>query len=289
MIENNRIEFNPNKKNPLDFALWKKVKNNEPSWESPWGNGRPGWHIECSVMSCKHLGKNFDIHGGGRDLIFPHHENEIAQSECINSGNFANYWIHNGLININKEKMSKSLGNMINIKDALTRWHPILIRIFFLSHHYRTPVDLSEEKLIEIEKSLKKAKNKIMLSKPKTIDLTDFNNLWIEAMHDDFNTAKAIGIFFKYINDGKINPSNISQVKIFEQVMGITNWTSIFEHDSETSNIDSSFINNLISKRNEARKNKNWELADELRNEAEQKGFILIDEKEQTLWKTKDR
>jgi len=135
MIENNRIEFNPNKKNPLDFALWKKVKNNEPSWESPWGNGRPGWHIECSVMSCKHLGKNFDIHGGGRDLIFPHHENEIAQSECINSGNFANYWIHNGLININKEKMSKSLGNMINIKDALTRWHPILIRIFFLSQN----------------------------------------------------------------------------------------------------------------------------------------------------------
>jgi len=289
MIENNRIEFNPNKKNPLDFALWKKVKNNEPSWESPWGNGRPGWHIECSVMSCKHLGKNFDIHGGGKDLIFPHHENEIAQSECINSGNFANYWIHNGLININKEKMSKSLGNIINIKDALTRWHPILIRIFFLSHHYRTPVDLSEEKLIEIEKSLKKAKNKIMLSKPKSIDLTDFNNLWMEAMHDDFNTAKAIGIFFKYINDGKINPSNINQVKNFEQVMGITNWTSILEHDSETSNIDSSFINNLISKRNEARKNKNWELADELRNEAEQKGFILIDEKEQTLWKTKDR
>ena len=131
MLSNTRIELNPNKKNDLDFALWKNAKPGEPSWESPWGQGRPGWHIECSAMSCKYLGEQFDIHGGGRDLIFPHHENEIAQSECISNNNFANYWIHNGLININKEKMSKSIGNIVNIKDALKRWNKNLIRIFF--------------------------------------------------------------------------------------------------------------------------------------------------------------
>ena len=150
MLANHRVELNPNKKNDLDFALWKKAKDNEPYWDSPWGRGRPGWHIECSVMSCNHLGSNFDIHGGGKDLIFPHHENEIAQSECINEGNFANYWLHNGLININQEKMSKSIGNIINIRDALEKWDFNLLRIFFLSHHYRTPVDLSEERLIAV-------------------------------------------------------------------------------------------------------------------------------------------
>ncbi|MDG2445586.1 MAG: cysteine--tRNA ligase, partial [Thermodesulfobacteriota bacteirum] len=148
ITSNTRLEINPNKNDDLDFALWKKAKEDEPSWDSPWGAGRPGWHIECSAMSCKYLGETFDIHGGGRDLIFPHHENEVAQSECISKKSFANYWIHNGLININKEKMSKSIGNIINIREGLKSWDKNVIRVLFLTHHYRSPVDLSEEKLL---------------------------------------------------------------------------------------------------------------------------------------------
>ena len=286
MLTNHRIEFNPNKNNDLDFALWKKAKDDEPGWESPWGKGRPGWHIECSVMSCNHLGKNFDIHGGGRDLIFPHHENEIAQSESINDGCFANYWLHNGLININQEKMSKSIGNIINIRDALDKWNFNLIRIFFLSHHYRTPVDLSEEKLLEVEKSVRKIVKKINTQGNNSGD-KGFRDLWKEAMLDDFNTAKAFGIFFKYINEGLINQSNIKEIEEFEFVMGIKGWREIFINQKE--DINEEMISEIVIKRNNARKDKNWKLADELRSQAESLGFILIDNKDSTTWEPIDQ
>jgi len=212
-----RVEIDENKENPLDFALWKGSKPGEPSWESPWGKGRPGWHIECSVMSQKYLGETFDIHGGGRDLIFPHHENEIAQSEAATRKTFARYWIHNGFVNINKEKMSKSLGNILTIKEILKDWHPEVLRLFFLSHHYRSPVDYSEDSFNEAKSGLDRfyiTLNAIQeeLAKPisppqrKTDSsaienchqaIESFQTRFKEAMDDDFNTAQALGYFYE--------------------------------------------------------------------------------------------
>lgn len=229
-----RVEIDERKKNPLDFALWKKSKKGEPSWKSPWGEGRPGWHIECSVMSQKYLGDNFDIHGGGMDLVFPHHENEIAQSESATGHNFVNYWIHNGFVNINQEKMSKSLGNITTIKEILKKYHPEALRLFLLSHHYRSPVDYNEKEIEKSEATLdrfysfifnldniikdiqppterveaqtheeKKVYEKVIALKEK----------FISAMDDDFNSAAAIGYLLdtmrmvnRYLSN--TNPSN---------------------------------------------------------------------------------
>ena len=212
-----RVEIDEKKENPLDFALWKASKPGEPYWESPWGKGRPGWHIECSVMSQKYLGVTFDIHGGGRDLIFPHHENEIAQSEAASGKPFARYWIHNGFVNINKEKMSKSLGNILTIKEILKDWHPEVLRLFFLSHHYRSPVDYSEDSFLEarsgldrfymtlnaIQEEIKKPivaraipgeGSSVLRTSRETIE--SFQTRFEEAMDDDFNTAQALGYFY---------------------------------------------------------------------------------------------
>jgi len=287
MLANSRLELNPNKRNDLDFALWKLSKKGEPSWESPWGLGRPGWHIECSTMSTKYLGDTFDIHGGGRDLIFPHHENEIAQSECVSKKNFANYWIHNGLININNEKMSKSIGNIINIRDALKVWNKNIIRVFFLTHHYRTPVDLSNEKLREIEKTLLKVNRKLNTGKETSNNkaAADFKKLWISAMLDDFNTAKAFGYYFKYINESLLTLSNLSFIEEFEKNMGIVGWRDeIRKEDPLSTELDEDKIESLISDRNKAREQKDWGKADELRIKAEQLGIKLIDTKNGTDW-----
>ena len=213
-----RVEIDEKKENPLDFALWKGSKPGEPSWESPWGKGRPGWHIECSVMSQKYLGETFDIHGGGRDLTFPHHENEIAQSEAATGKPFVRYWIHNGFVNINKEKMSKSLGNFLTIKETLRNWHPEVLRLFFLSHHYRSPVDYSEDNLIDAKTGLdrfymtlegiQEELKKPILGEKKKIDssmigncrnaIESFKTRFEEAMDDDFNTAEALGYFYDF-------------------------------------------------------------------------------------------
>ena len=210
-----RVDIDEKKENPLDFALWKASKPGEPFWESPWGKGRPGWHIECSVMSQKYLGETFDIHGGGRDLIFPHHENEIAQSEAATGKTFVRYWIHNGFVNINKEKMSKSLGNILTVKEILKDWHPEVLRLFFLSHHYRSPVDYSEDSFLEaksgldrfymtlnaIQEELKKPLISSKKTDPSGIDnirkaIESFQRKFEEAMDDDFNTAEALGYFY---------------------------------------------------------------------------------------------
>jgi len=287
MLSNSRLELNPNKKNDLDFALWKSSKKDEPSWESPWGPGRPGWHIECSCMSMKYLGETFDFHGGGRDLIFPHHENEIAQSECVTKKKFANYWLHNGLININNEKMSKSVGNIINIRDALKIWNKDIVRVFFLTHHYRTPVDLSNEKLKEIEKTLLKI-NKNLETKNNNSNSNssnDFKKLWINAMLDDFNTAKAFGYYFKYINEGLLSLKDNEFIEEFEKTMGIFGWRNQFvENQTSTIKPNEEEIALLIADRNRARNEKDWEKADELRLEAEKLGIKLIDSKDGTSW-----
>lgn len=212
-----RVEVDEKKANPLDFALWKASKPGEPFWESPWGKGRPGWHIECSVMSQKYLGETFDIHGGGKDLIFPHHENEIAQSEAASGKPFARYWIHNGFVNINKEKMSKSLGNILTIKQIIKDWHPEVVRLFLLSSHYRSPLDFSFDGLAEARTNLNRFYTTLKavqeeLAKPignligkenltnlekyrQTID--SFKDRFEEAMDDDFNTANALGNFYE--------------------------------------------------------------------------------------------
>jgi len=210
-----RVEIDEKKENPLDFALWKASKPGEPFWESPWGKGRPGWHIECSAMSQKYLGETLDIHGGGRDLIFPHHENEIAQSEGATGKTFVRYWVHNGFVNINKEKMSKSLGNILTIREILKDWHPEVLRLFFLSHHYRSPVDYSEDSFGEAQKGLDRfyatiheiqeelKRSLVSQSKidPAAIDncrsvIESFPARFEEAMDDDFNTAQALGYFY---------------------------------------------------------------------------------------------
>ncbi len=211
-----RVDIDEKKENPLDFALWKGSKPGEPSWESPWGKGRPGWHIECSVMSQKYLGETFDIHGGGRDLTFPHHENEIAQSEAATGKPFARYWIHNGFVNINKEKMSKSLGNILTIKEILKDWHPEVLRLFFLSHHYRSPVDYSEDSFNDAQAGLDRFYSTLEAIKDEVgkgpslsgaaggssalkearQDIESFRTRFEEAMEDDFNTAQALGYFF---------------------------------------------------------------------------------------------
>jgi cysteinyl-tRNA synthetase len=223
-----RVEIDEKKENPLDFVLWKGSKPGEPFWESPWGKGRPGWHIECSVMSMKYLGETFDIHGGGKDLVFPHHENEIAQSEGATGKIFARYWIHNGFINIDKEKMSKSLGNFLTIKDVLKQWHPEVLRLFFLSSHYRSPLDYTEESLKEAKSGLDRfystlkavqdeierpAQPKGKVDSPALKEahqaIESFEARFEEAMDDDFNTAQALGYFFDlqtYLN-GLLNLS----------------------------------------------------------------------------------
>jgi len=210
-----RVEIDEKKQNPLDFVLWKGSKPDEPFWESPWGKGRPGWHIECSVMSAKYLGETFDIHGGGKDLVFPHHENEIAQSEGATGKPFARYWIHNGFINLNREKMSKSLGNILTIKEVLKEWHPEVLRLFFLSSHYRSPLDYTEESLKEAKSGLDRfystlkavqdelkrpvepPKGKpIPIPEPARQAIESFQARFEEAMDDDFNTAQSMGYFF---------------------------------------------------------------------------------------------
>ena len=216
LISGARIDVDERKKSPLDFALWKSSKPDEPSWKSPWGEGRPGWHIECSAMSCKHLGESFDIHGGGKDLVFPHHENEVAQSEAASGKTFAKYWLHNGFVNVNQEKMSKSLGNFFTIRDLLGLYHPEILRFFLLTTHYRSPIDYSDKSLKDAETALERIyttlaaidtiiSNGTDASSPSQTKERDnhaeelINSLaerFEEAMDDDFNSALAIAAIF---------------------------------------------------------------------------------------------
>ncbi len=248
-----RVEIDEKKRNPLDFALWKASKPGEPSWDSPWGKGRPGWHIECSVMSQKYLGETFDIHGGGKDLIFPHHENEIAQSEAVTGRPFVRYWIHNGFININKEKMSKSLGNILTIKGVLKDWLPEVLRLFLLSSHYRSPLDFSEDSLSEAKAGLDRFYTTLKaiqdeLSKPavpnKKVDpasikecrqvIESFQARFEEAMDDDFNTAQALGYLYdlqRHLN----SLLDISKGRPTEEIISMLKQG--FDHFSKTGSI----------------------------------------------------
>jgi cysteinyl-tRNA synthetase len=299
-----RIEPGEHKKDPLDFALWKKSKEDEPFWPSPWGNGRPGWHIECSVMSTRLLAENFDIHGGGLDLIFPHHENEIAQAQAFTNSNFANYWMHNGLLTIDGEKMSKSLGNFVSVKDCLERYAPDRIKFFFLTSHYRSPIDFSDEKMEDIKRSYgrftilfdKLDKMKVRATAKRELrPIADIFNTFIEAMDDDFNTPKAIGEMFELVNvaNQTMQDEKLSEKTKRETLGGIRFYLEdfgaifgLFKDTWEVGEALSAFIEQKIRERNVARKARDFQKADRIRTELLDRGIILEDAKDDTHWRT---
>ncbi len=313
MVAGSRVKVNELKKNPADFVLWKAAKPGEPFWESPWGKGRPGWHIECSAMSNRFLSETFDIHGGGKDLIFPHHENEIAQSEAANGKTFARYWMHNGFVNINDEKMSKSLGNFLMIKDILKLHHPEAVRLFLLSNHYRSPIDFTDKNLEEAQKGLDKIYTAIgrledVFAAPAYENLKktgDFWKMFCDAMDDDFNTAKGIGILFNAVKEANrildkdeheksshptLKPV-FTDMKKMGSVLGIlTASAKSYFGDKKAAavnseSIDPEEIEKLIEERNAARKDKNWSRADEIRDLLDKMNIVLEDRPDKTVWK----
>ena len=310
-----RIDVSEIKKNPVDFALWKKKKDGEPFWESPWGQGRPGWHIECSAMAKKYLGDTFDIHGGGQDLVFPHHENEIAQSKCAYHGNFANYWLHNGFIQINGDKMSKSLGNFFLLREILEKFSGNVVRLFILSTHYRKPINFSFENMEDtkkalqnIVKSMNKFENIVEKYKNEKIEnvkisefsqkIVEFDKKFEEAMNEDMNTPQALATIFdqiretnKFISTNENEFSTIYyeikksydslKVKI-ENVFGIAIEVENTVKEEEGGNMEltKKLIELLIKLRSQARSEKNFKLSDEIRDELKALGVEIKDNKD---------
>lgn len=302
-----RIEVNERKRHPLDFALWKAKKEDEPSWPSPWGDGRPGWHIECSAMSMKYLGDTFDIHSGGTDLTFPHHENEIAQAEAATGKPFVRYWIHNGYLLIDKEKMSKSLGNFLTARAALDKYPAKAIRFFMLSAHYRSPINFSEDSLTQAASAVERLNNcwyDLLYAKdsrtsaegdgahPLLSQFDALKNKFIESMDDDFNTAAALGAVFEavklvntYLKDeDPLQRDVLAKAEAFfadvDAVMGIL---GLKENGSD----DAQEIEGLIQERMEARKRKDFKRSDEIRDALAARGIILEDAAGGTKWKRK--
>jgi len=318
MVAGARIAVDEKKKHPMDFVLWKGAKPGEPKWNSPWGEGRPGWHIECSAMSCRYLGANFDIHGGGRDLIFPHHENERAQAIAANGVSFANYWIHNGFVTVESEKMSKSLGNFITIKDALQLYHPQELRLFLLSKHYRSPLDFSRSALLEarsglirIYRTLQRLEEIVGPSKADsrgtitrflpTVDGHGFKDNFKSVMDDDLNTAAGLGLIFDKVRDiNRVIDSSVRNKDVKSQlikergdlldcgkVLGLLEEEpyKLFQEIVKTpSEIDTEEIEKMIQERDEARRAKDWARADAIREELSGKGIILEDGAKGTKW-----
>ena len=299
-----RIEVDDRKRNPMDFVLWKAKKENEPYWNSPWGEGRPGWHIECSVMSMKYLGDTIDIHCGGADLVFPHHENEIAQSESATGKTFARYWLHNGFININNEKMSKSKGNFFTVRDIVKHFDYEVLRFFMLSAHYRSPINFSDELLQQAEKGLDRIYECLLnlkrifkegvtggaLSEELVENLKGYKEKFIEAMDDDLNTADAVSVLFEMvryanglINGQALNPAEAKVVyDLFKELGGVLGLLG--NEKDEDEDIDQK-IKDLIEKRQEARKNKNWAEADAIRDRLKEMGIVLEDTPQGVRWK----
>ena len=314
MLAGARVMVNTAKRNPGDFALWKGAKPGEPFWESPWGNGRPGWHIECSVMSTYYLGATFDFHGGGSDLIFPHHENEIAQSEGATGQKFVKYWLHNGFITINSEKMSKSLNNFFLVKDVLEKYSGDALRYFLLSTHYRSPLDSSDERLEEAEKNMSKLKDviarikemekedgkvetneSVSLKKAAARTIEEFR----QAMNDDFNTGLATGVLFDFVKDINIYYNAVNSgvaidkeavIEAKETFKTILDILGILESEWNTqesyagSDYDA-LMEMILSVRETARKEKQYKLADEIRDKLAELGIIVEDSATGARWK----
>ncbi len=303
LLSGARIEINDEKRAPIDFALWKGKKEGEIGWDSPWGQGRPGWHIECSVMSNKYLGESIDIHSGGQDLIFPHHENEIAQSEARSSHTFANYWMHNGYINVDNEKMSKSLGNFFTVRDVLKEFDGDTLRFFMLSAHYRSPINYSKDMLNQAKSSLERIKNcknnlNFILTK---IDKTDMSEQekeniaylqecktnFIDKMNDDLNTADAITAIFDLVKFANTNVSIDSSKVFVQQTLDMLNeLTGVLNiaMDKADEDVDVAKIEELIEQRNIAKKSKDFAKADTIRDELKQMGIEIKDTRQGVQW-----
>ena len=286
LIAGSRVDISEYKNNPEDFVLWKPSKDNEPYWSSPWGNGRPGWHLECSAMSKKYLGETFDIHGGGRDLIFPHHENEIAQSVCANNKKFANYWVHNGFITISKEKMAKSQGNILKINSFKNKYNGQVLRLALMSTHYRQPLDWNDQLMEDCYKTLDKWYSCYLeLNKKVLIDEDD-----LMPLYDDLNTPGYISVLHKLFDKAK---SGSQEDK--EKFVAGCNFVGLLEESKEdwlsfkksNMKVSQQEINILIDKRNDARNNKNYNLADKIRKELLDKGVLIEDKDGKTIWKIK--
>jgi cysteinyl-tRNA synthetase len=307
-----RIEVNPKKRNPADFALWKAQKEGEPGWHSPWGKGRPGWHIECSTMAMKYLGETFDIHMGGKDLIFPHHENEIAQAEALTGKTFARYWIHNEWLTVEGRKMSKSLGNFITVKEALKICSPQLLRFFLISAHYRSPIDFNRENLklaeanlerisgaIERLQNLREKANRTPDEEKLLFEVRKARERFEEAMDDDFNTPLAIAAIFdavKAINsyadkNAEIEASAKKEVyETIKDLMGILGINVEIKKENyadEKATIINELINLIIDVRQEMRKRKEWQISDEIRERLQKIGIAVEDSPEGTTWRLK--
>ena len=295
----NRVDVDESKRDPLDFVLWKMAKSGEPAWDSPWGAGRPGWHIECSAMSCSHLGGTFDIHGGGMDLKFPHHENEIAQARAANGGGFARYWLHNGFVNINAEKMSKSLGNFFTIREVTEKYHPEVLRMFMLGTHYRSPLDFSDTALDAAKAGLDRlyeAMNRCRESEVchsgnmATLQSSYLPSAFTTAMNDDFNTPEALACLFdicRLLNKGLDSDEDVSM--LFDQFRAMTGVLGIVQHDTEawfkSGDVDSEHIEALINERRIAKKDRDFARADAIRDQLSAEGIILEDSPTGTTWK----
>ncbi len=321
MIAGARIEVDERKQDPLDFALWKESKPGEPSWDCPWGKGRPGWHIECSAMSTKYLGNPFDFHGGGKDLIFPHHENERAQTECATGKKFVNYWVHNGFVTMQREKMSKSIGNILTIKQFLKEYHPEVLRLFFLSTHYRNPIDYTEQSLENAQIALQKlyltlgrirealregvAPSTQANSQTMYPELQELEKNFHEAMSDDFNTALGLAALFdlsKVLNrmvdelDESSRPALARGEQLFASFgssLGLLGEETAVFSRSETLRhlrhvgLDEAAVQKAVEDRSDARKRKDYKGADEIRTRLLEKGIILFDTPNGTTWRTK--
>jgi cysteinyl-tRNA synthetase len=285
-----RVEVDNFKRDPMDFVLWKSVKPNEPSWDSPWGSGRPGWHIECSVMSECHLGNHFDIHGGGQDLQFPHHENEIAQSEAAHDCKMANYWMHNGVVRVDDEKMSNSFGNFFTIRDVLKKYDAEVVRFFILRAHYRSPLNYSDQHLDDAKLALTRLYNAMrgINVDPVIEEKQESYVRFREAMNDDFNTPEAMAVLFDLANT--LNKTR--DVKVSAQLKGLANILGLLNRDPEmflkagaSENEDVQKIEQLILARSEAKKAKNFAEADKIRQELLAIGIVLEDNPQGTTWR----
>ena len=301
LISGARIEINQEKKNPMDFALWKKAKEGEPYWESPWGKGRPGWHIECSVMAKSILGDTIDIHSGGEDLQFPHHENEIAQSETLSKRPFANYWLHNGMITVDNKKMSKSEGNFFTIKEVAKEYDLEVLRFFLLSSQYRSPINFSREVMDHMKNGLGRIYNgknnlEYLLESKEggsskadgkmLLEVEAFKDEFVKAMEDDLNTADAITSIFELVRYTNTNFDKTTNQMVLKRSLEIlTEITRVLGILSKKDEILEDEIISLIEKRNRAREEKDYKLSDEIRDSLKEKGIILEDAKDGVKWK----
>ncbi|MCD6307192.1 MAG: cysteine--tRNA ligase [Deltaproteobacteria bacterium] len=313
MKAGSRIAVDEHKRHPMDFVLWKAAKPGEPRWDSPWGPGRPGWHLECSVMSNCYLGPTFDIHGGGRDLLFPHHENERAQSVCANGGEFARYWVHNGFVTVESEKMSKSLGNFLTIRDALKEYLPEVLRLFLLSKHYRGPLDFSKSDVQSLQAGLVRIyrtfqrMDELFGSSPGVSDAdsgSPFLDRFVEMMDEDLNTGGAIGLIFEKVREmnrvmdaaegGLDQETRVALEKDRQQILEAGRTLGLFrERPADffarladlSPRIDPHEIENLIEQRRVARSQKNWAAADAIRDRLKGMGIVLEDGPRGTTWR----